>query len=274
MPFAFRCGRLVVLMLDSRGDRDVFREELPVLGAEQWGFIDHVLQNLPPDVEALAVVTPTPIASVDPDGQGQKLVGARTDDVELFKKGDLEGLLNLRSEKSFGDVAAAVTAVHLSRLTGRQLNLGQFQVSNIDEARDQWSHRFARKEQTDLLRKAAQARLNNRTPASARGLIFLSGDIHVGCNFELTFLAPPCRVTSLTSSGISNVEDVQPIVGSFVDEDFSLGFGIQSSLKEVINRFNFGVVQVIPTGAGARMIGTVAHEGNAVTLGLDINVLL
>ena len=26
MPFAFRCGRLVVLVLDSRGDRDVFRD--------------------------------------------------------------------------------------------------------------------------------------------------------------------------------------------------------------------------------------------------------
>ena len=32
MPFAFRCGRLVVLVLDSRGERDVFREALPILG--------------------------------------------------------------------------------------------------------------------------------------------------------------------------------------------------------------------------------------------------
>ncbi len=32
MPFAFRCGRLVVLVLDSRGARDVFRPapEMPM----------------------------------------------------------------------------------------------------------------------------------------------------------------------------------------------------------------------------------------------------
>lgn len=40
MPFVFRCGRLVVLVLDARGDRDVFRKDYPILGTEQWGFID------------------------------------------------------------------------------------------------------------------------------------------------------------------------------------------------------------------------------------------
>ena len=90
MPFVFRCGRLVVLVLDSRGERDVFRRGVPVLGAEQWEFIEQVFANLPADVEALAVVTPTPIASLDPDGQVQKLMGDRTDDVEAFKRGDEE----------------------------------------------------------------------------------------------------------------------------------------------------------------------------------------
>src|SRR5919106_602333 len=94
MPFAFRCGGLVVLVLHSRGERDVFRKEHPILGAEQWGFVDSLFMNLPMDVEALAVMTPTPIASLDPDGQVMKLLGERTDDVEAFKRGDEEGLLH------------------------------------------------------------------------------------------------------------------------------------------------------------------------------------
>ena len=46
MPFAFRCGRMVVLMLDSRGDRDGFRDDLPILGTRN-GVHRHVLENLP-----------------------------------------------------------------------------------------------------------------------------------------------------------------------------------------------------------------------------------
>ena len=72
MPFAFRCGRLALLVLDSRGDRDVFRDDLPALGPEQWAFIEHLFANLPPDVEALAVVTPTPIASIGPGRAGDE----------------------------------------------------------------------------------------------------------------------------------------------------------------------------------------------------------
>ena len=87
MPFVFRCGRLVVLVLDARGDRDVFRKDYPILGAEQWTFIDKVFANLAEDVEALAVMTPTPIASMDPNGQTQKLLGDRTDDVVAFSRG-------------------------------------------------------------------------------------------------------------------------------------------------------------------------------------------
>ena len=96
MPYAFRCGRLVVLMLDSRGERDVFREELPILGFKQWEFIERVFARLPADVEALAVVTPTPLASLDPEGQTLKLMGNRTDDVEAFKRGDEKNTLDPR----------------------------------------------------------------------------------------------------------------------------------------------------------------------------------
>ena len=53
MPFVFRCGRLMLLVLDSRGERDVFRKDFPILGERQWQFIDDVFAHLPPDVDAL-----------------------------------------------------------------------------------------------------------------------------------------------------------------------------------------------------------------------------
>ena len=275
LPFVFRCGRLVVLMLDSRGERDVFRQEHPILGSEQWDFIDQVFTRLPPDVEALAVVTPTPIASVDPNGQSLKLFGERTDDVEAFKKGDEEGVFP-RSSDEPADIALTLLNPRLSRLAGNQLNLGGFKRSNIDEARDQWSHRFARPEQADLLRKAGQALVANRNPGSERGLIFLSGDIHIGCIFDISSRKPPYQATSLTSSGISNIEEVpgSVFVGVFVDEDFTVASGIRSTLREVIPDFNFGVIQVQPTGNGANILSAIAHEGNAFAVGLDVTDLL
>lgn len=270
MPFAFRCGRLAVLVVDSRGERDAFRDELPVLGTEQWAFVDHVLTNLPADVDALAVATPTPIASIDPNGQVMKLFGDRTDDIEAFKQGRPPP----KSENTKADAVAVLVNAPLSRLLGTQLNLGKFKISNLDETRDQWSHKFSRPEQIDLLRKAGKARLVNRTEGAARGLIFVSGDIHIGCIFDLSVLFPPFKAVSLTSSGISNNEGEKLVVGTFVDEDFSLGFGIHSTLREVVTDFNFGVVQVIPTGRGAEIHGAVAHEGNSFAAGLDLSDLL
>src|SRR4051794_315364 len=42
MPFVFRCGRVLLLVTESRSERDVFRPDFPILGNEQWGFIDNV----------------------------------------------------------------------------------------------------------------------------------------------------------------------------------------------------------------------------------------
>ena len=70
------------------------------------------------------------------------------------------------------------------------MNLGAFKVSNLDEARDQWSHKFAQPEQRDLLRKAAKARFTNRDGNDGRELIFLSGDIHVGSIFDIAMYEP------------------------------------------------------------------------------------
>jgi hypothetical protein len=276
MPFVFRCGRLAVLVLDSRGDRDVFRSRHPVLGDEQWAFVDDVFARLPPEVEALAVATPTPIASIDPTGQVMKAFGDRTDDVVAFSKGDEKATLHPESTTDVSEAFKVVISAWASRLTGRQANLGNFKVSNIDEARDQWSHKFARKEQEDLLRKAGRARVANRTTARSRELIFLSGDIHIGAIFDIACRNPRYKAVSLTSSGISKVEAAPGsiFVGVFVDEDFTVASGIRSTLREVIPDFNFGVVHVQPTGNGAAILAAVAHEGNAFAAGVDIADLL
>ena len=87
-------------------------------------------------------------------------------------------------------------------------------------------------------------------------------------------MRPRGNAVSLTSSGISQIDDTQPLVGTFVDEEFSLAFGIRSTLREVVNRFNFGVVQVQPTGSGAEISAVLAHEGNAFAIGVDLKDLL
>ena len=274
MPFVFRCGRLMLLVLDSRGERDVFRKDFPILGERQWQFIDEVYARLPPDVDALAVVTATPIASQDPDGQTQRLMGGRTDDVEAFKRGDEEELFRPKSSRDVTDLLKAIASTKVGRFTGQNPNFGDFQISSLDEARDQWSHRFARREQTDLLTKSFKARFAHRNAASGRELIFLSGDVHIGCIFDISAIRPRTKAVSLTSSGISQIDDTQPIVGTFIDPEFSLAFGIRSTLRDVVNQFNFGVVQVQPTGSGAEISAVLAHEGNSFVFGLDLKDLI
>jgi hypothetical protein len=201
-------------------------------------------------------------------------MGQRTDDIEAFKRGDEEELFRLKSTKDIADLLKAIASAKVARLTGTQPNLGNFQISNLDEARDQWSHRFSRREQQALLQKAFAARFVNRNAASGRGLVFLSGDIHIGCIFDVSAARPRGTAVSLTSSGISQIDSAQPLVGTFVDEEFSLAPGIRSTLRDVVNVFNFGVVQVQPTGSGAEISAVLAHEGNASALGLDVKDLI
>ena len=229
----------------------------------------------PPDADFLQVdVTATPVASQDPDGQTQRLMGERTDDVEAFSRGDEHALFHPESSDSKVELAKAIVNAKIARATGMQFNVGAFQVSNLDEARDQWSHRFARPEQVDLVKKSFAARRLNRDAASARALVFLSGDIHIGCIFDLKARLPSASAVSLTSSGISQIDDTQPLVGTFIDESFSVAPGITSTLREVVNQFNFGVVQVQPTGRGAQISAVLAHEGNGFAYGLDVKDLI
>lgn len=278
MPYAFRCGRLVVIVCDSRGDRDVFRSALPILGSEQWQFFGQVIASLAPDVEALALVTATPLASIDPDGPTMKLMGDRTDDVVAFRAGNEAGVLDLSGNTDKDQLALAILNTHLSPklspFTGEQLNLGNFKLSGIDEARDQWSHKFSRPEQAALLRAAGRARLTNRAPQSPRGLIFLAGDIHVGARFTIRCEDPRYEALSLVASGINTVFDSPPTIDVLLSRDFEVAPGIRSTLKEVVVEPNFGVITVVPTGSGALIDGVVAHEGLSVAFGLDISNLL
>lgn len=272
MPFTFRCGRLAVLVLDSRGARDVFRAEFPALGADQWTFIQQTVDNLPNDVEALAIVTPTPIASMDANGQVQRLLGDRTDDVRAFRRGRAKAAVSPKS----GDIEeapATIANVHLSRLTGIPLDLGRYKVSNIDEARDQWCHRFVRPEQADLFRAAGRARTTNVEGNGKRSIVFLSGDIHVGAIFDIASTKPDYTAVSLTSSGISAQEDHLFTVGVFVDENVRAG-NVRSTLRDIVREFNFGVVQVTPTGKGAQIEVALSHAGASVNLGADLSGLL
>jgi alkaline phosphatase D len=275
MPFAFRCGRIVFLVLDSRGARDIFRraEEMPILGLEQWGYLEAVVASLDPEVEAVAIVTPTPIASMDPDGQTQRLLGDRTDDVEKFKRGNAQGILELKSGGT-SEIPITVANVHLSRLTGVPLNLGTFMLSKVDEARDQWSHKASRGEQMALLKLAGKARLENAAPGPGRTLLFLSGDIHVGCLYDITSMKPPYKAVSLTSSGLSALEETLAVIGTFLDEKVPLGSGFNSTLRDVVRTFNFGVVQVVPKGNGADITPVIAHEGNSWAAGANLKDLL
>jgi hypothetical protein len=210
---------------------------------------------------------------MDANGQVQKLLGDRTDDIVAFRRGDIDGVLRPHTSSDEADIPLAVANVHLSRLFGTPLNLGNYKVSNIDEARDQWSHKFARAEQATLLRLAGKARIANTSAGTARNLIFLSGDIHVGCIFDIDSADPDFQAASLTSSGISVLQD-EVYVGVYVDEKFAVAPGIRSTLREVVKEFNFGVVQVVPTGAGAEITPILAHEGNSTVWGLDVKDLL
>lgn len=277
MPFVFRCGRLLVMVLDSRGARDVFRADKPILGDVQWAFVEQVLAKVPADIDALAVVTATPLASQDPDGQTQRLMGGRSDDVEAFRRGDEQELFHPQQQDSRAEgIVKSIISAKVERITGRNPNLGDFQINNLDEARDQWSHRASRPEQRQLLQEAFNARLANRPQGfKGRELLFLSGDIHIGCSFEVSAARPvKAKATSLTSSGISQIEDRQPFVGVYVDKAFSLAPGISAELKDVIVSFNFGVVTVTPTGHGAQVQTAVAHEGNGFAFALDLKDLI
>lgn len=67
LVYAFRYGRVGVLVLDGRGARDIARPELPLLGARQWQLVTEWLHDETPELAALFVVASVPPVHVPPE---------------------------------------------------------------------------------------------------------------------------------------------------------------------------------------------------------------
>src|SRR6185369_1242782 len=65
-PFSFRCGRALVIVLDERGQRDFARPVDPVLGSEQWAWLEGVLADLE-GVDALVLANGIPVVDLNQD---------------------------------------------------------------------------------------------------------------------------------------------------------------------------------------------------------------
>jgi hypothetical protein len=263
MPFWFRCGRLAVLILDNRGARDLWRTEHPVLGDEQWTFLTDFINGLPADVDALALVVPLPLTSMSATGKIQKALGDRTDDVDLFKKGDAKGLVDFGDKGFFSTLRPNTT---VPPLAGPPLfgDPGSAKLGSLSDVRDNWANHFCRGEQADLITTTVTARLTNRIPARPRALVFIGGDLHAGGLFDLAFAKPDFATESMVTSGISkNTTKGEGIVGILMDEEFDIADGIHAKLKKFTHEFNFGVTHIVFGGEAAVITNAVAHDGDS-----------
>lgn len=268
MPFVFRCGNAAVIVLDSRGERDIWRKEYPVLGKSQWEFIRNVYENLDLKLDALIVATPVPIVGMAPDGQTQSGLGGRTDDVKLFEKGDEEGLAALADTDVEADVVYSLLADSIHSKTGYRPEWGDFKVKEIDDVRDQWSHHFSRPEQALLIRTAAEALAQNRPKNAPRRLLFVGGDWHAGGLVEVEMEEENISFPCLVTSGISQRTNGDFLISSVVDMKHEVAPGIQAKFRTVVTGYNFGLIQLIPTGATPEIIPSVIHKENASSWGI------
>src|SRR5689334_15919280 len=138
IPIAFRCGRMAVLLLDTRGGRDLWRSEHRAVDPEQWTAVNTFVSKLPGDIDALVVVTTVPIVGMSAESPAQLIVGGRDEDVELFSAGDEDALLHFQ----YG--ATNALAKHLT--------------NDLDDIRDQWANQRTRAEQEAVIRLAIEAR--------------------------------------------------------------------------------------------------------------------
>jgi PhoD-like phosphatase len=262
MPFLFRCGRLAVLVLDDRGARDVWREVHPVLGDDQWQFLDQAVGNLPADVDALVVVVPLPLTSMDPDGTTQRMLGDRTDDIDLFKKGDKKGLIEF-SDRDF--MSSLTFNRYGTALGGPPIfgDPGNAKLGSLTDVRDNWAHQLCRGEQEALIRTIVSARLTNRPGSQPRSLTVIGGDLHAGGLFDLSLSDPEVTLQSLVTSGISRQAGGRGIVGILMDEDFDVADGIHAKLKRFTNRYNFGITHGVFGGGLAMVTTTLADVGSS-----------
>jgi hypothetical protein len=256
IPVQFQCGRLMVLMLDDRGDRDLFRESNRALGDTQWQFIDNeFLPNLPSDVDAVVFGTQGPIVGTSPTGELVRLLGNREDDVKLFERGDAKGLLALQ-EHSNTKSEYAYAAVDRLVFKGLLPN-NEVRISDFDDLRDQWAHPRCRPEQEQLIRRAGTARTVNRPFGQPRAVMFVGGDVHSGALYEISVSEPSFTAPCLISSGIA--QERGHLVGLKLDDDYQVADGIHAKLQEVVGDFNFGVTQILFNGATPVINNAIGH---------------
>lgn len=268
-PVIFETGRLSVICFDGRGARDLWRESNPIIGDEQWKVIDEYIKALPPEIDAVAIITPVPIVAASSDGVIQKLLGNRDEDIELFRKGKLKELKEFQSkdDSTATSVGTAGTGLLLGVATSSPKfgfttagNLFGIRTADIDDCRDQWCNHYSRPEQEKVIRTGGSAIQTNRPGGEPRGLIFIGGDLHSGGVFSIDCI--DFSADCLISSGISAQNEYGALVGVLVDSSFTVAPGISAQLKDYTRIYNFGVTQVL-FGAGTPTINvSVAREGN------------
>jgi len=234
-----------------------------VLGSVQWKFIKDFIDKLSSDIDALAVVTPAPIVSMDPEGVSQRSLGGRMDDVELYKEGRAKELLQLHGglDDSGWAQAKAVMAEYIPFLPRE---ISDFKIEDLDDIRDQWAHAWSRPEQERLIREVERGTRVNRLQSQPRGVMFLGGDIHVGAHFQISIgdTRIPCLVSSAISQGPPPLHILKN-VGVLVDEKFSVADGITAQLKTFVRANNFCVTQATFTRSSPLLVNTLAHEEDA-----------
>ncbi|MGE3986052.1 MAG: alkaline phosphatase D family protein [Dehalococcoidia bacterium] len=255
-PFAFRCGRLLMVVLDSRGGRDFARPELPVSGPEQWQWIEELVAGIPDDVDAIGVATAVPIVDLDPEGRVHRFFKDRTDDIDRLAEGDAERVDELlyKRDNPLSGFASLIAGFTVDSDFKVAKALG-FRVSDLDDVRDKWSYGGNRAEQERLLRTFARACFEGRPAGKPRSLFFLGGDIHVGAVFNIDFAEPAMRASCVVTSGIAKNAPIPEVKGVLVDEDFEVAPGIHAELDSVVNKVNFAETRVV-FGAGTAEVSS------------------
>jgi hypothetical protein len=65
----------------------------------------------------------------------------------------------------------------------------------------------------------------------------------------------------LVASSISNAPSQSLLIGTVVDQEVDVAPGITSSLRELVNEYNFSVIHVIPTGGTPVVTAAIHHAG-------------
>jgi hypothetical protein len=267
IPVQFRCGRLAVLMLDDRGDRDLWRDADRALGHEQWSFIENeFLPNLPADIDALAIATQGPIVGMSPNGEVVRLLGDKEDDVELFRRGDARGLLDLQNKS---DDTTDYLYAGVNRLVFKGLLPdNDLRIADFDDLRDQWSHPRCQPEQERLIRRAGDARMTNREMGNPRAVMFVGGDIHTGALYDISVADPGFTASCLISSGVAQAKG--HLVGLKLDDDHTVADGIRAELKHVVGDFNFGITHILFNGGTPVITNALGHPNTSEVYAVKI----